>query len=289
LRQSAFQSLISSVFYLPLAIVGFDPIPFLLLNALQTLYQFWIHTEAIRKMPQWFEFVFNTPSHHRVHHGRNPEYIDKNHGGTLILFDRMFNTFQEEKAPVVYGVTKPLSTWNPIWANFDYYQSLWQEFILIKGIGNKFRLLIEKPGWRPETIGGPLYPPEVDRKEQLKYQTKLSRTLSIYSFVHYIFLLGATTLLLANASKTNLILNLSYWGALFLILWTVAALGIAADQRKIAFYIELCRLIAVPVYVSLLLAAGTSIPYASTGLLLCLLISTLSAFYLFRIKKDLYL
>ena len=289
LRQSAFQSLISSVFYLPLAIVGFDPIPFLLLNALQTLYQFWIHTEAIRKMPQWFEFVFNTPSHHRVHHGRNPEYIDKNHGGTLILFDRMFNTFQEEKAPVVYGVTKPLSTWNPIWANFDYYQSLWQEFILIKGVGNKFRLLIEKPGWRPEAIGGPLYPPEVDRKEQLKYQTKLSRTLSIYSFVHYIFLLGATTLLLANASKTNLVLNLSYWGALFLILWTVAALGIAADQRKIAFYIELCRLIAIPMYVYLILAAGTSIPYASTGLLLCLLISTLSAFYLFRIKKDLCL
>ena len=99
LRQSAFQGVISGMFYLPLAVFGFDPIPFLLINTLQTLYQFWIHTETIHKLPRWFEYIFNTPSHHRVHHGRNPEYIDKNHGGTLIIFDRLFGTFQDEEAP----------------------------------------------------------------------------------------------------------------------------------------------------------------------------------------------
>jgi sterol desaturase/sphingolipid hydroxylase (fatty acid hydroxylase superfamily) len=93
LRQSAFQGFISAIFYFPLAILGFDPVAFAILGTFQTLYQFWIHTEAIQKMPVWFEFVFNTPSHHRVHHGRNPEYIDKNHGGTLIIFDRLNQNF----------------------------------------------------------------------------------------------------------------------------------------------------------------------------------------------------
>ena len=96
LRQSSFQGFIAMFFYLPLAIIGFNPIAFVTINAFQTLYQFWIHTKTINKMPRWFEFVFNTPSHHRVHHGRNPKYIDKNHGGTLIIFDRLFGSFQAE-------------------------------------------------------------------------------------------------------------------------------------------------------------------------------------------------
>ncbi len=287
LRQSAFQSLISSVFYLPLAILGFDPIPFLLLNTLQTLYQFWIHTEAIRKMPSWFEFVFNTPSHHRVHHGRNPEYIDKNHGGTLILFDRIFGTFQEEKAPVVYGVTKPLSTWNPIWANFDYYKTLWQEFMLVKGLGNKFRLLIEKPGWRPASIGGPLFPPAVDRQKQEKYQTQISPALGSYSFLQYIILLGATTIFLASAGKTDSLLSAPYLVGLLLILWTVAALGILADHRKIALSLEIGRLLAIPFYLYLLPMWGVQFAYSTALIVGGSSLSILSIGFLLSLKKEL--
>jgi sterol desaturase/sphingolipid hydroxylase (fatty acid hydroxylase superfamily) len=98
------------LFYLPLAILGFNPVAFVAINAFQILYQFWIHTRTLKKLPAWVEYVFNTPSHHRVHHGRNPKYIDKNHGGTLILFDRIFGTFQAEEEAVIYGVTKPLSS-----------------------------------------------------------------------------------------------------------------------------------------------------------------------------------
>ncbi|MCH2021442.1 MAG: sterol desaturase family protein [Saprospiraceae bacterium] len=246
LRQSAFQSLISGAFYLPLALIGFDPIPFLLINTLQTLYQFWIHTEAIYKMPKWFEYIFNTPSHHRVHHGRNPEYIDKNHGGTLIIFDRIFGSFQPEIAPVVYGVTKPLATWNPIWANFDYYATLWQEFKHTRGVLNKFKLLINKPGWRPIAQGGPQYPPEIKRGEQLKYNTETPKALSLYSFLHYILILLGTTLFLATAKQSD-IFAANVIISILLILWSVASLGLSADMRKLGFWLETTRLISLPI------------------------------------------
>ena len=96
LRQSWFQGWFSWAFYLPLAVVGFDPIMFATMASLNTLYQFWIHTTTIKTMGP-LEWIFNTPSHHRVHHGSNPKYIDRNHAGSLIIWDRMFGTFQQEE------------------------------------------------------------------------------------------------------------------------------------------------------------------------------------------------
>ncbi len=285
LRQSAFQSLISGVFYLPLAFLGFDPVPFLIINTLQTLYQFWIHTEAIRKMPKWFEYIFNTPSHHRVHHGRNPEYIDKNHGGTLIIFDRMFGSFQEEKAAVVYGVTKPLGTWDPIWANFDYYKTLMQEFILIKGIGNKFKLLIEKPGWRPESMGGPLYPPEIKRGEQIKYHTILPNSLSIYTFIQYIFLLVGTTLFLATLPKNISLYTTPVILSVVLILWTVSAFGLSADKRKLGFILETGRLIAIPVLLHLFFFNDLPDKHNTILTFISILICSISVVYFWRFRQ----
>ena len=93
LRQGAFQGAFSWVFYLPLALLGFPPLVFLTVSSVNTLYQFWIHTETIRSLGP-LEWVFNTPSHHRVHHGRNPEYIDRNHAGMFIVWDRMFGTYR---------------------------------------------------------------------------------------------------------------------------------------------------------------------------------------------------
>ena len=101
LRQAWVQGAFSWIFYLPLAFIGFNPYMFATIASLQTLYQFWIHTKVIGRMPAWFEFIFATPSHHRVHHGVNPKYIDKNHAGTLIIWDRIFGTFQQEEEEVV--------------------------------------------------------------------------------------------------------------------------------------------------------------------------------------------
>jgi alkylglycerol monooxygenase len=123
LRQGTFQGVFSWVFYLPLALVGYPPSWFAAMASFDTLYQFWIHTRAIGKLGP-MEWVFNTPSHHRVHHARNPKYLDKNYAGTLIIWDRMFGTFQPEEEEPVYGLTKPLNSWNPLWANLHVWRDL---------------------------------------------------------------------------------------------------------------------------------------------------------------------
>src|SRR5207247_5460488 len=148
LRQGAFQSSFSWVFYLPLAVIGFPPLLFLTVSSLDTLYQFWIHTRAIGRLGP-LEWVLNTPSHHRVHHGRNPQYIDRNHAGTLIIWDRMFGTFEPEGHAVIYGVTEPIASWNPVWANFHAYRNLWADAKRAKHWWDKIRIWFMPPGWKP--------------------------------------------------------------------------------------------------------------------------------------------
>ena len=112
LRQSAFESCFAWIFYLPLAVIGFPPIWYVSMKAINLLYQFWIHTEAIDRLGP-LEWVMNTPSHHRVHHARNPKYLDKNYAGMFIIWDRMFGTFEPEDEQPVYGITKPLKSMEP--------------------------------------------------------------------------------------------------------------------------------------------------------------------------------
>ena len=111
LRQSVVQGLFSFWFYLPLAVLGVPPLMYATMSSINTLYQFWIHTRLIGRMG-WLEHIINTPSHHRVHHGQNPKYIDKNHAGTLIIWDKLFGTFQVEQEEPIYGVTEPVASWN---------------------------------------------------------------------------------------------------------------------------------------------------------------------------------
>lgn len=106
LRQSSLQVVWTFAFNLPIALLGFQTLDFVLVAAFNTLYQFWIHTETIGKLPRWIEFIFNTPSHHRLHHGRNPKYIDKNHAGSLIIWDRIFGTFQKKEEKLVLRASK---------------------------------------------------------------------------------------------------------------------------------------------------------------------------------------
>ena len=115
LRQTSTGFLLSWIFYLPLAIAGVPPLVFLTVAALNLLYQFWVHTRHIPKLG-WFEWIFVSPSNHRVHHAQNPVYMDRNYGGVFIVWDRLFGTFQEEldEEPVIFGVTTPLASWNPL-------------------------------------------------------------------------------------------------------------------------------------------------------------------------------
>ena len=116
-RQSWFSGIAHWIFYLPLAFLGFPLWAFATMHGLNLIYQFWIHTKVVKKLPRFFEYVLNTPSHHRVHHGVNDEYLDRNYAGIFIFWDRMFGTFTDEKAEVRYGIITPLTSYNPLWIN----------------------------------------------------------------------------------------------------------------------------------------------------------------------------
>jgi len=134
----------------PLILLGFHPAMVLFCGGLNLIYQFWIHTEAIGKMPRWFESVMNTPSHHRVHHGRNPRYLDANYAGVLIIWDKMFGTFVPEldSEKPQYGLVKNLGTFNPIRVAFHEWIGIFRD-ILRPGLSLRQRLMyaVAPPGW----------------------------------------------------------------------------------------------------------------------------------------------
>lgn len=145
LRQGLLQAMCAWVVYLPLAIIGFPTWMYLTVFAANTFYQFWLHTQLIDRLG-WFEIIFNTPSHHRVHHGINEQYIDKNFGGSLIIWDKLFGTFIEEGAPVNYGVTEPLLSWNPFFANVKViYDTYFYSNSL--SLGKRILAFLKPPEW----------------------------------------------------------------------------------------------------------------------------------------------
>lgn len=115
---------IKIIFFVPVALTGFHPVVFFICHQIEVLYQFWIHTEYIKKLPKPVEFIFTTPSHHRVHHGSNDQYLDKNYGSTFIIWDRMFGTFQPEEERPVYGLTENINSYNPITLNFHEWNNI---------------------------------------------------------------------------------------------------------------------------------------------------------------------
>lgn len=124
-RQSWFSGIAHWVFYLPVAFLGCPLWAFVTMHGLNLIYQFWIHTEIVKKLPAFLEYVLNTPSHHRVHHGVNDEYLDKNYAGIFIIWDRIFGTFVEESERVRYGITTPLTSYNPLWINSHAWAETW--------------------------------------------------------------------------------------------------------------------------------------------------------------------
>jgi sterol desaturase/sphingolipid hydroxylase (fatty acid hydroxylase superfamily) len=154
LRQTWTGSFMSFVFWLPMALIGFHPIMILAQMSVSLLYQYWIHTELIDKMPKWFEAVFNTPSHHRVHHATNPQYLDRNHAGILIIWDKMFGTFEPEVEKPVYGLVKNISTYNPVKiALMEWYNMFRDAFTSKTTMSNRLKYFIKPPGWKHDGTG----------------------------------------------------------------------------------------------------------------------------------------
>lgn len=243
LRQSWFQGWFSWVFYLPLAVVGFDPIMFATMNAFNTLYQFWIHTTTIKNMGP-LEWVINTPSHHRVHHGTNPKYIDKNHAGSLIIWDRLFGTFQKEEEEVFYGITKPLNSWNPVWANIHYWQELWAMSKRSKGL-DRIRVFLKPPGWQPDYLGGFQAPQEVDPITYRKYDEDGLQHHHIYVFFVFLTALTVATLILFFQSRID---PVAMGATVGFLAFTLLACGGLMENRRWIIPVEYARIISTLIF-----------------------------------------
>jgi sterol desaturase/sphingolipid hydroxylase (fatty acid hydroxylase superfamily) len=238
LRQSWYIPLVEWIFHLPLAVIGIGPVMWVTANTFNTLYQFWIHTETVRSIGP-FEHVLNTPSHHRVHHGTNPEYIDRNYGGILIIWDKLFGTFEPERKPVVYGTVTPLRSWNPLWANVVYWQKIGQSLAAFRGLGSKLRVLFGPPGWTPDGVP-PV--PEVSREAQTKFETVTPTSLDVYVALQYVVAIVGTTAFMVVQTMWDI--------PRLIVLASVIVAGIIAwgglfEGRKWGVALEATRLVAV--------------------------------------------
>lgn len=157
MRQSMLYSLTGYwLFFTPLMLIGVTPEMTLAMYAVNLAYQYFVHTESVRKLPAWFEYVFVTPSHHRVHHARNPQYIDKNYGGVLIIFDRLFGTFAEEVEPVEYGIVRQVHSNNIITLNFHEFVDMVKDMLKPGPLWLRLKHLWAPPEWERPGLERPL-------------------------------------------------------------------------------------------------------------------------------------
>lgn len=226
LRQS-FSNLISlsSLFLIPAALLGVPHKVIILLAPLHLFGQFWYHTQHIGKLG-WLEYIFVTPSQHRVHHAINPEYVDKNLAAIFCVWDRLFGTFQEEleDVPPVYGTLKPVQSWNPFWINFQHLWGLIQDTWRTSSWRDKLRIWFMPTGWRPVDVSKRFPKKQIsDPYDQKKYNPIYPPLLKVYAAFQFV---GITVMLLYFLSNFNDFDNLfrgTYVGLLFFSIFAFTA------------------------------------------------------------------
>jgi alkylglycerol monooxygenase len=242
LRQTAVGGVLSWVFYMPLALLGMSLTQFATCYALNLVYQFWIHTRAVGRLPRWAEAVLNTPSHHRVHHGVNPEYQDRNYAGVFIVWDRWFGTFTEEAQEPVYGLTTPLRSWNPLWAQVHQYVTIMRNVRSASTWHERWQFVFGSPGWRPASAGGPVAIPAVAARTFLKFDPAVSPVLARYALAHFILAVPAALWLLSAAPTLS---PASLAAGCFYVALTLTNVGGVLEARRWAYITEHARLIAL--------------------------------------------
>lgn len=262
LRQTSSGFIFSWIFYLPLALVGVPPVVFITVASLNLLYQFWVHTRHIAKLG-WLEWVLITPSNHRVHHAQNPAYLDRNYGGVFILWDRLFGTFKEEDPaePVVFGVTTPLASWNPLWANLQFYAQLWHDARRADSVWDKLRIWFMPTGWRPADVAARYPQARQDLARFRKFAVALGRPQQAYVAAQFVVYVALGSFLMDVAERVP--------GAALVLGWVLMAfglfvLGALLENRPWATRLELLRLLAtVPaLYLAGALGLAVVVPLA---------------------------
>jgi sterol desaturase/sphingolipid hydroxylase (fatty acid hydroxylase superfamily) len=225
---------------IPAAMFGVPQEVIAVVAPLHLFAQFWYHTQHINKMG-WLEYIIVTPAHHRVHHAINPEYLDKNYGQIFIFWDRMFGTFQEETPaiPAVYGVTRPVRTWNPIKINFMHLWLLMQDAWHTQNWKDKLRVWLMPLGWRPADVAEkyPVYKIE-DVYQFEKYDTPASKGMIVYLWIQLFCLLLLVSYLFGNVASIGLT-NMMYYG--LFIFAQVYALTEFMDRNPRALVYEVVK------------------------------------------------
>ena len=241
LRQTGSGLLLGWLFYLPLAVLGVPLKVFVVVTLIDLLYQFWVHTEQIGRLG-WFDRVFCSPSNHRAHHAVNDRYLDRNYGGILIVWDRLFGTFVEEDDgdPPVYGTRLPLRSWNSLWANAEVYWKTAVDAWHARRWRDKLLLWIKPPGWRPAELAARHPRPDFVMPAR-RYEPPLPRAMTWYVLLQFALLLAMATQFLGMAGSAPLPALLGYAAYLVTGLWLLGGL---MEGRRWAFRLELVRLLA---------------------------------------------
>lgn len=239
LRQSVMQKYYSMFLYFLMALAVPTPI-FYVHQQFNLLYQFWIHTECVTTIGP-LEYILNTPSHHRVHHGRNPYCIDKNYAGTLIIWDRLFNTFQAEGDKVIYGLVHPNKFWNPLYGQVVHYLYILGLVKEHKTVEHKVSAVVKGPGWSPGKpwTGLPEDVPEVEQPVQ-KYDSDLPLWANVYVVINFLLVIASSNLLAPYKKEFGFLTGLGF--VLFFV-YSLYVFGALFDHRKYSSVMELIRCI----------------------------------------------
>ncbi|SDM31811.1 Sterol desaturase/sphingolipid hydroxylase, fatty acid hydroxylase superfamily [Oryzisolibacter propanilivorax] len=237
LRQTSSGALLGWLFYLPMALAGVPPLVFVVVGLVDLLYQFWVHTEQVGRLG-WFDRWFCSPSNHRVHHAVNDDYLDRNYGGILIVWDRLFGTFREEdpRQPCVYGTRGLFNSWDPLWANAGVYASLARDSWRARAWGDKLRVWLKAPGWRPADVARNDPRPAFDlHAHRVLFAPPLTPALRVFAGVQFALLLGGVALFLWQADRLPAGPAALWFATLLVGQWALAA----ALQRRIAMGLAL--------------------------------------------------
>ncbi|MEO6972159.1 MAG: lysoplasmalogenase family protein [Rhodoferax sp.] len=222
LRQTSSGALLGWIFYVPMAIAGVPPLIFGIVALIDLLYQFWVHTEHVPKLG-WFDRWFCSPSNHRVHHAVNDQYLDKNYGGILVVWDRLFGSFQVEGEKCVYGTRSGLNSWDPLWANFEIYWALLKDSWRTRRWRDKVRVWFKPPGWRPADLVQRFPKPEFDLMRVQRFHPAISRAVAWFTALQFVLLLAGVSVFLWFADSMPLAPSFVWLAALTVALWALGA------------------------------------------------------------------
>mgnify|MGYP001386938766 FL=1 len=248
LRQTGTDFLFKWIFYTPMLLLGIPVEIFVTVAALNLIYQFWVHTEHIKRLGI-LDYILVTPSNHRIHHAQNKEYIDANYGGVFILWDRMFGTFIDERDDLkpIYGTSKPLNSWNPLWANLEVWSEMIKDTWRTKRWRDKIALWFSTPKWRPADVSEKYPIKKNDLANFSKFDTRTSMFAKIFGFTHLVFVSIYTQGVLFNSAFIAYV-------DLMLISFNIVTLMVFAsfmyENRTFVYYFELLRSISVLALIS---------------------------------------